>query len=152
MDDIEAWRQQPLLACIKGAGDWHKALHIIDNLSQHTIRFICALLGMRAVEMSYSSPLAGWLFYRLCLRGLTYPKNASSVGWDCDAIYQASTRPIASVSECGYILYSLHHRIRVIAQLEGSHTPYKTNYCSMVSLVTRPRINLNVDILIWSYA
>ena len=49
------------------------------------------------------------------------------------------------------LLYSLHHRIRAIVQPEDSHMPYQRNYCYIVSLVTYPRINPYVDILIWSY-
>ena len=73
MDDIEGWGKRPLLACTKSAADWYKALHIIENLSSYAVRFICDLLWMCAVERSYPRPLAGRLFYRPRLRGLTYP-------------------------------------------------------------------------------
>ena len=46
------------------------------------------------------------------------------------------------------LLYSLHHRIRTIVQPEDSHMPYQRNYCYIVPIVTYPRINPYVDILI----
>ena len=49
------------------------------------------------------------------------------------------------------LLYSLHHKIRLIVQTEDSHMQYQRYYCYIVSLVTNPRINPFVDILIWSY-
>ena len=52
---------------------------------------------MHAVE-SYQAPLAGRLFYRLCLRGLSYrDKDASGASRDYGAVYQASKRPSAGL-------------------------------------------------------
>ena len=99
MDDIEAWRKRPLLACSKNAGGWYKLLKIIENLSSYTIRLICDPLGMREVKISYPRPLAGKLFYRFCLRGLCCSdKDASGTSRDYGPVYQASTRSSASVN------------------------------------------------------
>ena len=49
------------------------------------------------------------------------------------------------------LLYSLHHRIRTIVQPQDGHMPYQRNYCYIVPVVTYPRIDTYVDILIWSY-
>ena len=48
------------------------------------------------------------------------------------------------------LFYSLHHRIRTIVQPEDSHMPYQRKYCYIVPVVTYPRINPFVGILIWS--
>ena len=48
-------------------------------------------------------------------------------------------------------LYSLHHRIRAIVQIEDSHMTYQKSYCHIVSLVTYPRIYPYAHILILSY-
>ena len=99
-DDIEAWWKRPSLACSRNAGCWYKLLQIIENLSSYTNQFICDLLGMRAVERSYTRPLAGRLFYRLCLRGLCCrDKDVSSTSWDYGAVYQAKH---AAKREWGY--------------------------------------------------
>ena len=105
---------------------------------------------MRAVERGYLRPLAGRHFYRLCLRGLCYPdKDASGASRDFGAVNQASTRPSASVDT--FVQLVLRHRIRTIVQPEDSHMQYQRNHCYIVPVVTYPRINPYVDILIWSY-
>ena len=133
MDDIEAWGKRLLLACIKGAGDWYKALHIIENLSSQTNRYI---LVMRAFEWSYPRPLAGRLVYRFHLWGTTYPeKKSSGVSWDYGAIYQGSTRPSASVDTfctASFTESGLSYNPKEV-------TPNQRNYCYIVSLVTRSR-------------
>ena len=69
-----------------------------ENLVSYICRFICDLLGMRAVEKSYPRPLAGIVFHLLCLRGLCYrDKDASGASRNYGAVYQASTRPSAGV-------------------------------------------------------
>ena len=98
MDDIEAWETRPLLACNRNTGGWHKLLQVIENLSSYTSWFICALLGMHAVERSYPRPLTGRLFNSLCLHALWYrDKDASGAIQDYGAVYQASMRPSVSV-------------------------------------------------------
>ena len=95
--NVRGWHRdmgkRPLLACSRNAGGCCKLLQSIENLSSYTNRFICDLPGMRAVERSCPIPLAGRLFYRLCLRGLRYhDKDASGTSRDYGALYQASTR------------------------------------------------------------
>ena len=98
MDDSEAWGKRPLLAWCRNGDGWYKLLQIIENLSSYTNRFHCDLLGMGAVERSYPRPLAGRLFYRLCLRSLCYRnKDASDASRDCGTVYQARSRPSANV-------------------------------------------------------
>ena len=99
--NVHGWHwgmgKRPLLACSRNSGCWYKLLQIIENLSSHTNRFICDLLGMHAFERSYLRPLAGRLFYRLCLQGLCYrDKDASGASRDYGTVYQASMRPSAS--------------------------------------------------------
>ena len=53
---------------------------------------------MHPGDRSYPIPLAGRLFYRLCLWVLGYhDKNASGASRDYGTVYQASTRPRAGV-------------------------------------------------------
>ena len=82
--NVHGWHRdmgkRPLLVCSRNAGGWYKQLQIIGNVSSYTNRFICDLLGMRTFERSYPRPLAGRLFYRLCLRGSRcHDKDASGV-------------------------------------------------------------------------
>ena len=120
----------------------------INYLSLYTDWFICDLLGMCAVQSSYQRPLVGRLFYRFCLPGFMLSwqrcKRCKSGLWSILSGEQAV--------KCVWILwYSLLHRTRSIAQTVDSCMPYQRNYSSFVSLVNYPRINLYVDILIWSY-
>ena len=123
-------------------------LQIIENLSSYKSRFICDLLGMRAVERSYPRPLAGRLFHRLCLRG-SYYRNKDASG--AIGAREQSIRRARGQAWVWILLYSLHHRIRAIVQTEDSHTRHIKNCCYIVSHVTYPRINPYVDILICSY-
>ena len=92
-----------------------------QNLSSHTSRFICDLLGMRVVERSCPRPLAGRLFYRLCLRGLSYrDKDAVQVG-----TMEQSIRRARGHARVWIHLHSLHHRVRAIIQPEDSHMPFQ---------------------------
>ena len=114
MDDIEAWGKRPLLVCGRNTGGWYKLLQIIENLSSYTNQFICNLLGMRAVERSSPGPLAGRLFYRLCLRGLSSrDEDANGENRDYGAVYQASTRPSTGVD--------------TFVQLPSQNQGYRTN-------------------------
>ena len=55
-----------------------------------TSRFICDLLGMRAVERSYPRQLTGRLFYRLCLHGLScHNKESSGASRDYGVVRRA---------------------------------------------------------------
>ena len=146
--DTEAWGIRPLLACSRNAGGWYNLLQTIENLSSYTSRFICDPLGMRAVERSYLRPLAGRLFYRLCLRAyaIATKMQAVQVG-----TMEQSIRQARGQARVWILLYSIHHRIRAMVQPQGSHTPFQRNYCYIVSPVTYPRINPYVDIRIWSY-
>ena len=91
--------------------------------------------GMLAVERSYPGPLAGRLFYRLCLLSLCYPvRDANGASRDYGAVHQTSMQPSASVDT----LYSLHHRIRTIVTTEDSHMPYQRNYCYFCHLLLIP--------------
>ena len=102
--NVHGWHRvmgkRPLLAYSRNAGRWYELLQIIEKLSSHTSRFICNLLGMHAVERSYPRPLVGRLFYRLCLRGLSYrDKDTSGASREYGAVYQAEH---AAKRECGY--------------------------------------------------
>ena len=116
------------------------------NLSSQTSRFICDILGMCAVERSYPRPLIGRLFYRLCLRGLSYrdedASGASRDNWNNLSGEHATKR------ECGYFC---------TASITESGLSYKqSTVISLIKEITAifyhfPRINPYVDIIIWSY-
>ena len=126
---------------------WYKVLQIIEKLASHASRLICDLLGVCRVERGYPWPLAGRLFYRLCLWRLTYHhKDTSGKSWHCGAVYRV--RDLAWV---WIFLYSLHQRIEAIVEPEGSRMPCHKHHCYSALPFTCPWINLYVDSLIWSY-
>ena len=127
-----------LLACSRDTGVWNK-LFVIIHWSIH--------LWSRAVQSSNQRPLVGRLFYRFCLWGLCYrDKDVSSASRDYGAVYQASKRS----SACGYFGTTsctesgLSHKPRIVMC-------HIKEIIALLSLVTFPRINPYVDILIWSY-
>ena len=148
VDDIEAREKRRSLACSRSAGGWYKLFEIIENLSPYTSRIVCGL-GMLAVERSYPIPLVGRLFYRLCIRGVCYrDKDACGAS---RALWSSLPGKHAAKRECGYFCTAcstesgLPYKPRIaICHIKGITAIF-------FSLVTYPKINPYVDILIWSY-
>ena len=117
------------------------------------------VVGMQAVDINY------YKLSEICLHakidafvtswGCAQSKEAIQDHWLVDNSTASGFGVYAIVTKMQalmwILLYSLHHRIRTIVQPEDSHMPYQRNYCYIVPVVTYPRINPYVNILIWSY-
>ena len=134
-------------ACSKSLVD---IKHYIFSKICHHARldpFVASRPGMRVVEWSYPSPLVGRLFYRLRPQGSTYPPKCKrhKLGLWSNLSSEHAAKWQSGFCTTSKTVSGLSYNPKEVIQ------PIKEITAIRCLLSPAPRINLYVDILIWSY-